>query len=378
MTNTDWANKDFYKTLGVGKDASQDEIKKAYRKLARANHPDSKPGDKAAEERFKAIAEAYDVIGEAEKRKQYDETRAMFAGGGPFRGGGGMGDGLGDFFGGNVGDFLGGVFGGGGRRTTRSTGRARRGADVEAETTISFTDSVEGVTVSLRLTSDAPCPDCSGTGARAGTMPRVCPECEGVGMRAASVGGAFTLNETCPACGGRGLLVDDPCPTCHGSGRGLSNRTISARIPAGVKDGQKIRLRGKGANGEYGGPPGDLYVVVHVSEHPIFGRRGDNVTVKVPIAFHEAALGAEVKVPTLGGPPVTVKLPAGTPNGRTFRVRGKGIRRADGHQGDLLVTVEVQVPAQLTDDAKTAVEALRAATPDGDLRAGLFSSGGAR
>jgi len=376
VTNTDWANKDFYKTLGVAKDASQADIKKAYRKLARANHPDSKPGDKAAEERFKAIAEAYDVIGDAEKRTQYDETRALFAGGG-FRPGGAGGFDPGDFFGGNVGDFLGGVFGGGGRRTARTTSRARRGSDVETDTTISFTDSVEGVTVSLRLTSDAPCPDCNGTGARAGTMPRVCPECEGVGMRAASVGGAFTLNETCPACGGRGLVVDDPCPTCHGSGRGFSNRAISARIPAGVKDGQRIRLRGKGANGEFGGPPGDLYVNVKVAPHPIFGRKGDNLTLKVPIAFHEAALGADVKVPTLGGTPVTVKIPPGTPNGRTFRVRGKGIRRSDGHQGDLLVTVEVQVPAQLTAEARAAVETLRAAASD-DLRAALFTSGSTR
>ncbi len=378
MTNTDWATKDFYKTLGVSKDASSADIKKAYRKLARANHPDSHPGDKAAEERFKAIAEAYDVIGDDAKRKQYDETRALFAGGGGFSGGMPGGADLGDFFGGNVGDFLGGVFGGGGRRTTRTSGRARRGADIETDATISFTDSVEGATVSLRLSSDAPCPDCSGTGARAGTMPRVCPECEGVGMRAASVGGAFTLNETCPACGGRGLVVEDPCPTCHGSGRGFSNRTISARIPAGVKDGQRIRLRGKGANGEQGGPPGDLYVNVKVAPHPVFGRRGDSLTLKVPIAFHEAALGAEVKVPTLGGAPVTVKIPPGTPAGRTFRVRGKGIRRSDGHQGDLLVTVEVQVPPHLTDEAKAAVETLRSAIPDGDLRAGLFSSGGAR
>ncbi|HET7735708.1 MAG TPA: molecular chaperone DnaJ [Nocardioidaceae bacterium] len=384
MTNTDWATKDFYQTLGVAKGATQDEIKKAYRKLARANHPDSNPGDKAAEERFKAIAEAYDVIGDAEKRKQYDEVRDMFAGGGgfgPFRTGGGQQTGFdpSDLFGGNVGDFLGGMFGGGGaRRTTRTQSRARRGADVDAETTISFTDAVEGVTVSLRLTSDAPCSDCRGTGARAGTVPRVCPDCEGAGMRAASVGGAFTLNETCPACGGRGLLVDDPCPTCHGSGRGYSSKTISARIPAGVKGGQRIRLRGKGAPGEHGGPNGDLYVTVHVSHHPVFGRRGDNLTLKVPIAFHEAALGAEVKVPTLGGAPVTVKVPAGTPNGRTFRVRGKGIRRGDGTQGDLLVTVDVQVPAHLTDEAKQAVESLRAASADGDLRASLFESGSAR
>ena len=378
MTNTDWANKDFYKILGVDKGASQADLKKAYRKLARANHPDSKPGDKAAEERFKAIAEAYDVVGDEEKRKQYDQTREMFAGGGFRPGGGGAGPDLGDFFGGNVGDFLGGMFGGGGRRTTRTSGRARRGADVETEATISFTDSVEGVTVSLRLTSDAPCPDCSGTGARAGTVPRVCPECEGAGMRAATVGGAFTLNETCPACGGRGLVVDDPCPTCHGSGRGLSNRTISARIPAGVKHGQRIRLRGKGANGEQGGPPGDLYVTVKVSPHPLFGRRDDNLTLKVPVAFHEAVLGAEVKVPTLGGVPVTVKVPPGTPNGRTFRVRGKGVRRKDGTHGDLLVTLDVQVPAALTEDARAAVEALRDAAPEGGLRAGLFESGSAR
>jgi len=378
VTNTDWANKDFYKILGVDKGASQADLKKAYRKLARANHPDSKPGDKAAEERFKAIAEAYDVVGDEEKRKQYDQTREMFAGGGFRPGGGGAGPDLGDFFGGNVGDFLGGMFGGGGRRTTRTSGRARRGADVETEATISFTDSVEGVTVSLRLTSDAPCPDCSGTGARAGTVPRVCPECEGAGMRAATVGGAFTLNETCPACGGRGLVVDDPCPTCHGSGRGLSNRTISARIPAGVKHGQRIRLRGKGANGEQGGPPGDLYVTVKVSPHPLFGRRDDNLTLKVPVAFHEAVLGAEVKVPTLGGVPVTVKVPPGTPNGRTFRVRGKGVRRKDGTHGDLLVTLDVQVPAALTEDARAAVEALRDAAPEGGLRAGLFESGSAR
>jgi molecular chaperone DnaJ len=227
------------------------------------------------------------------------------------------------------------------------------------------------VTISLRLSSDAPCPDCSGTGARSGTMPRVCPGCDGVGMRAASVGGAFTMNETCSACGGRGLVVDDPCPTCHGSGRGLSNRTISTRIPAGVKDGQRIRIRGKGAPGERGGPPGDLWVKVHVQPHPVFGRKGNNLTLTVPVSFAEAALGAEIKVPTLGGTPVTVKLPPGTPNGRTLRVRGKGVPHKDG-RGDLLVTVDVQVPATLSADARAAVEAYRDATADGDLRANLF------
>jgi molecular chaperone DnaJ len=393
MTNTDWANKDFYKALGVSKDASAAEIKKAYRKLARANHPDSKPGDKAAEDRFKAVAEAYDVVGDEEKRKQYDEMRTLFSNGGygPF-GGAGTGAGgttfdLGDLLGGGgagaggLGDLFGNVFGGGSggggtRRTTR--GAARRGADLETTTTISFTEAIEGVTVSLRLASEAPCPDCHGTGARPGSMPRVCPECEGVGMRAASVGGAFTMNETCPSCRGRGMIVDDPCPTCHGSGRGLSDRTVQARIPAGVKDGQRIKLRGKGAKGEYGGPSGDLFVVVHVAPHPVFGRSGDNLTLKVPVSFDEAALGAEIKVPTLLAGPVTVKLPPGTPNGRTFRVRGRGAPRKDGTPGDLLVTVDVQVPAVLSPEARSAVEAFRDAGGAGDLRGGLFAAGAAR
>ncbi|HEU4513201.1 MAG TPA: molecular chaperone DnaJ [Nocardioidaceae bacterium] len=387
MTSADWATKDFYKVLGVSKDASADEIKKAYRKLARANHPDSHPGDKSAEERFKQIAEAYDVVGNPEKRKKYDDLRTYGGGFGPFTTAGRPGGGGGattfdinDFLGGQAGgggfsDIFGTMFGGGGGRTRQQA--PRRGQDIETEATISFADSIEGVTVSLRLSSDAPCGDCNGTGARSGTVPRVCPECEGTGMHTATVGGAFTMNETCPACRGRGLIVDDPCPTCHGSGRGLSSRTIQARIPAGVKDGQRIRLRGKGANGERGGPPGDLYVNVHVTPHPVFGRKGDNLTVTVPVSFDEAALGAEIKVPTLGGVPVTVKIPAGTPNGRTFRVRGKGVLRKDGHRGDLLVTVDVHVPAVLNDKAKEAVQAYREATAGSDLRANLLA-GGAR
>ena len=261
---------------------------------------------------------------------------------------------------------------------TRTSSQARRGADIETEATIGFAESIEGVTVSLRLTSDAPCPDCNGTGARAGTLPRVCPDCDGVGMRAASVGGAFTMNETCPHCRGRGLVVDDPCPTCHGSGRGMSNRTISARIPAGVKDGQRIRLRGKGAAGERGGPAGDLFVTVKVASHPLFGRKGDNLTLSVPVSFDEAALGADIKVPTLSGAPVTLKIPAGTPNGRAFRVRGRGVARTSGASagstGDLLVTVEVQVPAALDDKARAAVQAYREATAGSDLRANLFDA----
>ena len=385
MTNTDWANKDFYKVLGVDKDASAADIKKAYRKLARAYHPDSNPGDKAAEDRFKAIAEAYDVIGDEEKRPKYDEMRTLFAGGGfgPFggTGPGGTAFDLNDLFkggppggggagAGGIGDLFGGMFGGGTQQQRRRP--ARRGADIETTTSIGFSEAVEGVTVSLRLASDAPCPDCRGTGAKAGSMPRVCPECDGVGMRAASVGGAFTMNETCPSCRGRGMIVEDPCPSCNGSGRGLSDRTIQARIPAGVRDGQRIKLRGKGAKGEHGGPSGDLYVVVKVAPHPVFGRSGDNLAVKVPITFDEAALGAEIKVPTLLGAPVTVKVPPGTPSGRTFRVRGRGSNRKDGTPGDLLVTVEVQVPAALSDEARAAVEAYRSATAGPDPRSGLF------
>ena len=374
----DWAQKDFYQVLGVKKDASADEIKKAYRKLARANHPDSNPGDTAKHDRFKEVAEAYDVIGDGEKRKKYDEMRSLYASGGGVRGGfggGGGGFNLEDLLrdragGGGFGDMFGDLFGGGGRR--QQARRPVKGPDVETSATIGFTDAIDGVTVSLRLTSDAACPDCQGTGGKPGTKPHICPECEGAGFVVSSVGGAFSMNETCPVCGGRQLVYDELCPTCHGSGRGTSARTIQARIPAGVKDGQRIRLRAKGGAGENGGPAGDLYVTVRVSPHPIFGRKGDNMTIDVPISFDEAALGAEVKVPTLGGAPVTLKVPAGTPNGRTFRIRGKGARKSDGTRGDLLATVEVQVPAKLDPAAREAIEAYRAATTGSALRANLI------
>jgi molecular chaperone DnaJ len=263
---------------------------------------------------------------------------------------------------------------GGGRTRQQQPRRPQRGADVETTATIGFDDAIDGVTVPLRLTSDAPCPDCHGSGGKPGTKPHICPECEGAGFIVASVGGAFTMNETCPACGGRQLVYDEPCPTCHGSGRGMSARTIQARIPAGVKDGQKIRLRGKGAAGENGGPAGDLFVNIKVSPHRLFGRKGDNLTLDVPVSFDEAALGAEIKVPTLGGTPVTLKIPPGTPNGRTFRIRGKGAKRSDGSAADLLATVRVQVPAVLDDAARAAVESYREATAGKPLRANLFET----
>lgn len=390
MTNADWARKDFYKTLGVKKDASADEIKKAYRKLARENHPDSNPGDAAKHERFKEVAEAYDVVGDPERRKQYDQMRSVTGGFGGFPGGfgGGRGGGAGtggfdindllrDQAGGGIGDLFGGLFGGGGRG--RGQQSPRRGPDVETDATIGFVEAVEGVTISLRLSSDAPCGTCSGTGGKPGTTPHICPECDGAGMVAASAGGAFTLNETCPRCAGRQLVYDEACPTCHGSGRGQSTRTIQARIPAGVKDGQRIRLRGKGGAGERGGSPGDLFVTVKVAPHPIFGRSGDNLTLTVPVSFDEAALGAEIKVPTLGGAPVTLRIPAGTPNGRTFRVRGKGLAGKDNRgtprTGDLLVTVEVHVPGTLNAEARAALEAYREATAGSDLRRNLVGGG---
>ena len=377
----EWAQKDFYAVLGVSKDAPAADVKKAYKRLARDNHPDTHPGDDERLEKFKSVAEAYDVVGDAAKRAKYDEMRRLYGSGGP-SGFGGGGGGFNDLFGdrargaggsGGLGDMFGDLFGGGaGTRRTQQGRRPTKGGDVETSATISFVDALEGVTISLRLSSDAPCPTCSGTGGKPGTKPHICPECDGAGYVVAGVGGAFSINETCPGCGGRQLVYDDKCPTCHGSGRGTSARTIQARIPAGVKDGQRIRLRGKGQAGDHGGPAGDLFVAVKVSPHRVFARSGDNLTLDVPVSFDEAALGAEIKVPTLGGAPVTLRIPAGTPNGRTFRVRGRGATKADGTRGDLLATVQVHVPAVLDQAAREAVEAYRDATAGKPLRAGLF------
>ncbi len=303
MSTKDFLEKDYYKVLGVGKGASADEIKKSYRKLARKYHPDANKGDSGAEERFKEISEAYNVLSDDKRRKEYDEARSLFGGGVRMPGSGGGGGGysfdLGDLFGtgtsggggagGRLGDLLGGVFGGRGTQQQRP----RRGADVETEASLSFGDAIDGATVSLRLAGESPCQACRGTGAKSGTVPRVCPSCEGTGQASRNLG-SFAFSEPCRECRGRGMVVDDPCPVCSGSGRAMSTRTIQARIPAGVADGQRIRLKGKGAPGERGGPAGDLYVRVHVSQHPVFGRSGHNLTVTVPVTFPEAALGAEV------------------------------------------------------------------------------------
>ncbi len=375
MSPADWATKDFYDVLGVTKDASEADIKKAYRKLARVHHPDSNQGDGKSEERFKSISEAYSVLSDSEKRREYDEQRALFANG-AFRSPGGGGPGgpdLNDLFGGAGGggggfsDLFGGLFGGGSRVRTSP----RRGQDIETEADLTFDQALDGHTLSLRLSSEAACSACSGTGAKAGTVPRVCPTCQGSGMQTTSRSGGFAMTEPCRDCLGRGLKVDDPCPVCHGSGRGVSTSTISARIPAGVRNGQRIRLRGKGAPGERGGPNGDLYVSVHVQPHALFGRKDDNVTLTVPVRFDELVLGASIAVPTTDGSTVTLKVPAGTPNGRTFRVKGKGATRRDGTKADLLVTVDVELPTTLGATTRTAVEAYREAVSDHDPRAGL-------
>jgi molecular chaperone DnaJ len=383
LSTKDFLEKDYYKALGVSKGASADEIKKSYRKLARKYHPDANKGDSASEERFKEISEAYNVLSDPKRRAEYDEARSLFGAGArvPGAGGGGQFGGfdLGDLFGsssagGRLGDVLGGVFGGRGRTTTTTQARPRRGADVETEASLSFSDAIDGTTVSLRLTDEGPCKVCRGTGAKAGTVPKVCPTCQGTGQSSRDLGN-FAFSEPCATCRGRGLVVDDPCATCGGSGRAMSARTIQARIPAGVADGQRIKLKGKGAPGERGGPPGDLYVRVHVSGHPVFARNGHNLTVTVPVTFTEAALGADIKVPSHRGQPVNLRIPPGTPNGRTFRVRGKGVRRSDGTQGDMLVKVDVQVPSELTDDARNALEKFREATIGADPRDELLRKG---
>ncbi|MCW2945565.1 MAG: dnaJ [Actinoallomurus sp.] len=379
MSTKDFLEKDYYKVLGVPKTATQDEIKKSYRKLARQFHPDANRGDAEAEEKFKGISEAYDVLSDEKRRKEYDEARSLFGGPRPGGGQGGFGFDLGDLFGNTgtgagtsgtgerIGDLFGGLFG----RRGQTTQRPRRGADVESEVTLTFGEAIDGKTVPLRLTSEAACPTCRGTGARTGTVPRVCPSCEGTGQESRNAGG-FALSEPCRECHGRGLVVDDPCTTCYGSGRAQSTRTIQARIPAGVGDGQRIRLKGKGAPGESGGPSGNLYVVVHVKPHKVFGRSGDNLTITVPVTFPEATLGSEIKVPVHNGQPVTLRIPAGTPNGRTFRVRGRGAARRDGTRGDLLATVDVRVPQRIDDSMREALEKISATHSGDELRSDLL------
>jgi molecular chaperone DnaJ len=364
----EWFEKDYYRVLGVSDTASQKDIRSAYRKLSRQYHPDANPDDKAAEERFKEVSAAYDVVGDPEKRKEYDEVRRLGPVGGMFGGPGAGGAGAGGFRFediGDLGDVLGGLFGRGRRRgSTGAAGGARgtgphRGQDLESELHLAFVDAVHGLTTTVHLTSEAACSTCNGTGARPGTTPRTCPMCDGRGVVDDNQG-FFSFSSPCPQCAGRGYTIDEPCPTCRGTGVEHRPREVKVRIPAGVADGQRIRLRGRGGPGRNGGPAGDLYVTVRVTPHPVFGRRGNDLTITVPITFPEAALGADVAVPTLEGGPVKVRIPAGTRSGRTFRVRGKGVA-ARRKTGDMLVTVEVAVPQKLSAEERRAVEALAAA-----------------
>ena len=368
MAQREWVEKDFYKELGVSSDASADEIKRAYRKLARDLHPDTNP-DPAAADRFKAVSEAHSVLSDPAKRKEYDETRRLFAGGGFGRrfndggfggfGGDGVEFNLNDLFdaagqtgGANIGDLFGGLFG---RGASPRPSRPRRGNDLETETELSFLEATKGVAMPLRLTSPAPCTNCHGSGARPGTSPKVCPTCNGSGVINRNQG-AFGFSEPCTDCRGSGSIIEHPCQECKGTGVTTRTRTINVRIPPGVEDGQRIRLAGQGEAGLRGAPSGDLYVTVHVRPDKVFGRDGDDLTVTVPVSFHELALGTTLSVPTLEGK-VGVRVPKGTSDGRILRVRGRGVPKRSGGHGDLLVTVKVAVPPKVEGEAAEALEA---------------------
>jgi molecular chaperone DnaJ len=357
----EWFEKDYYQVLGVPKNASAAEIKKAYRKLAQRFHPDANPGNPEAEERFKEISAAYDVIGDEAKRPQYDQLREAASSGfgaggfpGGFPGGGSPGGARVRFEDFDVGDLFGDLFGGAGRRRARTP--AGRGNDLETEVTIAFDEAMSGVTVPVRLQGPAPCQTCGGSGAAPGTSPVTCAQCGGVGQVAVNQG-PFQMAQTCPRCRGTGRTIETPCATCGGSGSRRRTRSFQVKVPAGVRDGARIRLGGRGEPGAAGGPAGDLYVRVRVKPHAFFGRSGPNLTVDLPVTYAEAALGANVQVPTLNGP-VTMKVPSGTPNGKTFRLKGKGAPKKNGH-GDLLVTVYVEVPRRVSKSERELLERLQ-------------------
>jgi molecular chaperone DnaJ len=349
----EWFETDYYKILGVRSDASDKEISRAYRKLAKQHHPDANPGH---EDRFKELSAAYDVLGDPEKRKEYDEVRRLGAAGPGFGPSGGFNINI---------DDLSGLFGGifrpsGGRRRAGAARGSQRGEDAEAELHLAFTEAVEGAVTTVNVTTPVACRTCGGSGSKPGTMPVVCPSCGGSGVVNDNQG-LFSLATTCTECHGRGTKVVDPCATCFGTGLERRERRVRVRVPAGVEDGKRIRVKGRGEPGRGGGPAGDLIVTLHVTPHPLFGRRGRNLTLSVPVTFPEAALGATITVPSLGRP-VTLKIPPGTKTGQVLRVRGKGLQQGS-QPGDLLVTVEVVVPTKLSDPERKAIEALAQAAP---------------
>jgi molecular chaperone DnaJ len=358
---------DLYGTLGVAKTASAAELKKAYRKLARENHPDRNPGDAAAEERFKEIQAAYDVLSDPEKRKQYDAFGSANGRAGP------AGWNVpGDFDLGDLGSVFGDLFGGGRFGRGRREPQGRRGADLEAEVRLSFADSLRGVETRIPVDVETACRDCGGSGAKPGTAPSVCPECKGRGVRAESQG-LFALSQPCPRCRGQGTVIEDPCDHCHGSGRERRTKRYTVKIPAGVKDGTRIRLKGKGEQGLGAASAGDLFVTTRVEPSRLFARRGAaDLELEVPVTYPEAALGATVEVPTPYGQRLSLKVPAGSEDGKLLKLRGHGAPSLKGGKGDLVARLRVAVPKKLTKKEREAIEALQKAARD-DPRETLFS-----
>jgi molecular chaperone DnaJ len=373
---------DYYKVLGVSKGASDEEIKKAYRKLARQYHPDRNPGDKRAEERFKEISQAHDVLSDPDKRKAYDR------GSGPFGNFANAASGAGfdpSSFSGGFGDILSGIFGGAGGATAAGGSRSgvrggarqrpARGRDLETEVSLTFEQAVSGTQVSLSVPTSQPCPTCGGSGAKPGTTPRVCPVCEGRGVEAQSQG-IFSMSQPCSNCHGTGAVIDDPCPTCQGTGAQRSVKRLRANIPAGVREGSRIRLAGKGEPGLRGADPGDLYVITRVTESPVFKRAGDNLEIEVPLTIPEALLGAVVEVPTLNGSK-RLRVPAGTRHGTVQRLRGEGPPKLAGSgRGDIRYRFVIEVPASLTGEQAQAVDRL-AQVMNGNPRERLFEAAAA-
>jgi molecular chaperone DnaJ len=346
-----------YETLGVAKNASAEEVKKAYRKLARQYHPDKNPGDSAAEERFKEIQNAYDLLSDPEKRQQYDRFGST-NGRGP---GGGFNWSTAEGFDfGDLGDLFGGMFGGGGSGGAGRPSPAQRGNDVEVQVNLSFDDALKGVETKIPVTLEVACHTCNGSGAKPGTAPKICPQCGGRGVVAESQG-FFSLSQPCPRCRGNGTIIEEPCPTCRGTGRERRTKRYTVKIPAGAKDGTRIRLKGKGEAGWNGGSAGDLYVVTRVEPSKTFTRRGDDLLVDVPVAFVDAALGTKATVPTPIGP-VSVKIPPGSEDGKLLRVRGKGAPKLKGGgHGDVIARVKIEVPKKLSKKERELLEQLKEA-----------------
>jgi molecular chaperone DnaJ len=360
---------DYYQVLGVDKKASQEDIKKAYRKLARKYHPDTNK-DAGAEERFKQISEAYDTLGDPEKRKKYDRGGSIFGGANPFGGSGGAGGGAtaADF--GGFSDILSGIFNTTGGRGARTKPAAERGRDLETTVSLSFDQAIEGAQVPVSVATHAACPTCRGTGAEPGTSPIVCPVCNGRGVESEGQG-LFSITRPCHQCGGSGTVIEHPCHTCHGEGRVRDLKKYKVNIPAGVKEGSRIRLPGKGEAGLRGGTPGDLYVVTRVEESPVFRRKGDNLEVEVPITVTEAIRGADVEVPTLHGTK-KLRVPGGTKSGTVQRLRGEGPQSLGGRgRGDIHYRFVIDVPKDLSPEQEEALDGL-SKVMNGDPRATLL------